>query len=325
MPAFNLDTWFRSCQVRRGDSLLVTIEDWEAGRFRLEHEPAGRRRKAEIARKNRELADILFDMLESARDECLFAYMAIPTAYARLTDPRGYPGDHWFDVLKSDPRMAYNGWIITYSDYQTPLEEAIFGQRNLPEEVFTPAQGRRVYRFKAALWHRPSLWRTIEIQGRQTLADLDRILREAFHHDCFDHMGGFWKRIQRGQGRRFREVDLGSIEPFGGGDGADRHIATLGLEVGGELKYVYDFGDWIEHRLTLEQIAEPESGAQYPRIVGRNPPRYQNCQSCAARGRKVRASWICLECSDKQQRDILVCEKCLEEEHQDHYAEQIFY
>ena len=48
---------------KRGDaeSLLVTVEDWAAGRYRVEHEPAGRRRFDEVDRKNRELADLLFD------------------------------------------------------------------------------------------------------------------------------------------------------------------------------------------------------------------------------------------------------------------------
>ena len=34
--------WLKSLKARDGDSLLVTIEDWEAGRYRLEHEPAGK-------------------------------------------------------------------------------------------------------------------------------------------------------------------------------------------------------------------------------------------------------------------------------------------
>jgi hypothetical protein len=325
LAAFELGAWFRSRKAHKDDGILVTVEDWEAGRFRLEHEPAGRRRQAEIAQKNRELADILFAMLESARDERLAAYMAIPTAYARLSDPGGYPGDHWLEVLANDPRLGYDGWMISYGDYQTPLEKMIFGEEALPEESFTPAEGRQIYRFKAALQHRPGLWRAIEIQGEQTLADLDRALRDAFNHDWSDHMGGFWKRVRRGQSRKFREVDLGNIEPFGGGDGADRRIAGLGLEVGGELKYVYDFGDWIEHRLTLEQVTGPEAGAKYPRIVDQNKPRYQDCQSCTARGRKVRATWICIDCSNEQQREVLVCEKCLEKEHKDHYAEEIVY
>jgi len=38
------------------------------------------------------------------------------------------------------------------------------------------------------------------------------------------------------------------------------------------LKYVFDFGDWIEHTLTLTAIHPPERGVKYPREVSRNKP-----------------------------------------------------
>ena len=43
----------------------------------------------------------------------------------------------------------------------------------------------------------------------------------------------------------------------------------LGLAPGDELKYVYDFGDWIEHKITLEAITEPQADVKYPRWWGR--------------------------------------------------------
>ena len=46
-----------------------------------------------------------------------------------------------------------------------------------------------------------------------------------FEHD-WDHMSGFWKLVRRGQSRRFREVDLGSFNPFGEGEAADLTIAA---------------------------------------------------------------------------------------------------
>ncbi len=68
-PAWNIGAWLKSLKARDGDSLLVTIEDWAAGRYRLEHEPAGKRRFDEVDRKNRELADLLFDALAVCRRE----------------------------------------------------------------------------------------------------------------------------------------------------------------------------------------------------------------------------------------------------------------
>jgi hypothetical protein len=323
--AFDLGGWFRAQRVRRDDSILVTIEDWTNGAFRLEHEPAKRHHKKEIEGQDRELADLLFGMLEESSREVIYAYVAVPTAYARLSDPRRYPGSHWIEVVGRDPRMRYDGWAIRYSDWRSPLEQMLYEEEPVPQAAFSPTQGRQVYRFKAALWHRPGLWRTVEIQGEQALAEFDAILRDAFEHDAFDHLGGFWKLVRRGKGKRFREVDVGDVDPFGEGSGAEAHIAGLGLKPGDELKYVYDFGDWIEHRITLEGIVEPEKGVKYPRIVARNKPRYRNCQTCRDQGRESRATWVCIECSNRQQREVLLCEDCLDREHEEHYAEEILY
>jgi hypothetical protein len=99
----------------------------------------------------------------------------------------------------------------------------------------------------------------------------------------------------------------------------------LGLTPGDELKYVYDFGDWIEHRIILDEIAEPEARASYPRIVAQNKPRYQHCQTCQDKGRKTVATWMCIECSNEQHQRVLVCKKCLTAEHEEHYADEVVY
>ena len=64
---------------------------------------------------------------------------------------------------------------------------------------------------------------------------------------------------------------------------------------------------------------------EYPRIVGRNRPRYRYCEQCKAEGRKTVATWICIDCSYREEREVLVCEDCLVKEHEDHYAEEILY
>ncbi len=218
IPALDLGDWFRAHRVHHNDSILVTIEDWETGRFRLEQEPAKRRRKQEIEQKNHELGDLFFDLLENARYERVYAGIAVSTAYARLSDPQGYPGDHWSMVVKRDARMKWDGSDIRYSDSFTPLEmvfqEATGEETGPSEEPFSPVQARQVYRFKATLRPRKGLWRHIEIRGDQTLADFNSILQEAFQHD-WDHLAGFWKRVRRGSGKRYREIDLGNVDPWG--------------------------------------------------------------------------------------------------------------
>lgn len=49
-----------------------------------------------------------------------------------------------------------------------------------------------VYVFKAAFKYRKGVWRRIEIEGGQTLADFDGIMREAFNHDTWDHLSEFY-------------------------------------------------------------------------------------------------------------------------------------
>jgi hypothetical protein len=321
---FQLSDWFAQVGFRPGDSILAAVVDWETGRFQVEHEPASQRRLAKITRKNQEMADLLFDVLEEASNESIYAVTALPTVYARMAEPDGYPGDHWEEVIRRDSRMVSFGYDIRYADFLSPFEAELFDKPAAAAPSLAPEQGRQVYRFKAALKHRPGLWRLIEMQGEQTLRQFDRELRSAFEHD-WDHMGGFWRRVRRGQTKRFREIDLGSIDPFGDGEMADTPLAALGLQPGDSLKYVYDFGDWIEHTLTLEEIAEPEAGVNYPRVGAQNKPRYRYCERCRDRGRKTVARYICINCSNRKQRDVLLCGDCVDEEHEDHYVDDLVY
>jgi hypothetical protein len=332
--AFDLKWWYKKHGLRRGDSLLVTILDWEKGRFRLEPEPARVRGRhaAEIQAQNQALADDLFRQLEDARDEAVWGRIAIPTAYLHLKGAEAHPPDHWLEVLERDPRMQWTGHEIRYADWTSPFDRMFADLHGEPKQTPLARQkphakqsARRVYRFKASLWHDKRLWRRIEIQGGQTLAEFDAILRTAFQHDPVDHLSGFRKLVRRGQSRRFREVDLGDIDPFAGGEAAEIQIASLSLNPGDALKYVYDFGDWIEHRLELESLAQPEEETIYPRITGQNEPRYRDCRDCKDEGRKTMAIWVCHTCSGEELREILLCETCMEAHDGDHYLEEILY
>jgi hypothetical protein len=321
----DLGVWFKHVSFRRGDSILVTIEDWQVGRFSLEHEPAGKRRRDDIQRKNQELANLLYALLEADQDEQVLDTRTVQTAYARMPEPGGYPGDHWTRVIELDSRMKWVFGSIRYADSQSPLESIFEHKRPVSQAPLAKEQRLQVYRFKAELKSRASIWRRIEIQGEQTLADFDGALREAFGHDWSDHLSGFWKRVRRGNTRRFREIDLGNIEPFGGGDGAAVQIAGLGLQPGDALKYVYDFGDWIEHTIELQAIAAPEADVTYPRIAEQNKPRYRYCERCKDAGRRTIATRICIDCSNRQQREVLICEMCLDAAHEEHWSDEILY
>lgn len=339
----DLNAWFRAENVNAQDHLLFTLVDWEQGVIQLEREPFSQDLLAQRAARNRLLADLFYGLLESAVTEAVYVREAVPTVYARLPDKGSYPPDHWLIVVAADKRLNTDGWRILYSDSGLSTLELVAADwlGELPQVSSRPVSkeaGAQVYRFKAALTHRPDLWRTIEIQGRHSLANLDGVLRSSFNHDVSDHLGGFWKLVPRGgpakpggkprgaaRQPRYREVELGDVDPEGGGTGTEVKIAELDLAVGDQLKYVYDFGDWIEHRLTLEAIAAPQSRVKYPREVGRNEPQYSHCVECQQQGRQTVAKWICLDCSDGPEAEILLCPECAEERHEDHYLEEILY
>ena len=134
--------------------------------------------------------------------------------------------------------------------------------------------------------------------------------------------GAFFFRV-RGAAR-YREVDLGSVDPFGVGDAADITIAELEFSVGDKMKYVFDFGEWIEHVLTLEAIEPPQPGAEYPREATRNAPKYANCVECQKKGERNSAVFICFSCTKSPNEERLLCEKCAEK-YEDHYVEKILY
>jgi len=177
----------------------------------------------------------------------------------------------------------------------------------------------KVYIFKVALKYRKRLWRRIEIRGDQTLGKFDRIIREAFNHDACDHLSKFFL------GRAWQSQGFGQIWPGGGGSGARKQIAKLGLSEGARLEYVYDFGDDIQHIVTLEKIVEPKEGIKYPRITSKNKPKYRYCEICKNNGKETIATWICIECSEEEGKEVLLCEDCLMKEHEDHYAHEILY
>jgi hypothetical protein len=277
VAAFDLAKWFRTQRVRAKDDVLVTVLDWETAHFRLEHEPTQQRHEDVIAQQNRALADIFYALLEETYDERLSTWVAVPTVYARLPTARDYPGDHCRIVLEQDPRMRVEPSQILPADQLLPFEQMFEDEETVAvrEQPFTREQGQQMYRFKASAYGKRE--RIIEIQGKHTLADWDNILREAFDLDRLDHLSESTRIIPWGKRKKPHEMRYGELNPFERTPAAKVRVAGLGLEVGAQFVYVYDFGDWIEHRLTLEDIHAPDRADKYPRIVAatKHSPRHE--------------------------------------------------
>jgi hypothetical protein len=66
-------------------------------------------------------------------------------------------------------------------------------------------------------------------------------------------------------------------------------------------------------------------GVDYPRIAEQSTPRHCFCERWKDAGRRTVATWICIQCSNRQQREALICEECLDEAHEEHWADKILY
>ena len=242
----DVKSWLNDHHAQAGDYIVFTIEDWDDYVVRLEFERAADAPQAEIEQRDRQLCDMLFDLLEHDTNEQLSPYHVIPTVLARLRDSAGVAGHHWQLALRLDGRMIFNDMYISYSDAgPSPVQRMVEGHE-FESKPFTPELGAQVFRFSAQLLrskHKPV---SVEILGNQTFFELDQALRKAFGHDTWDHMGGFWLLIPRAN-RRFREVEIGTCAPDPNykldGSAVDVAVAGVGLAVGSRMKYVYDFGN----------------------------------------------------------------------------------
>ena len=252
LPAFKLKEWFNENNIKRHDSIIVTIKDWQQPIFCFEAESEKSRKKhyVEIQQYNKELADAIFGGLESAHEEHVSTQIAVLDAYSRLSKAHDYPGDHWIDIIDKDPRMIVCDTFIAYRD---SMEGDLFSnnQSSPARKTISKADAKKEYSFAVTLIRGTEKTRHITLSGDCSMAEFDYALRELFDHDDMDHMGGFWLRQKRAHGNKFREIEIATINPLGEGDNADLTIAELGLQPGDELKYVYDFGDWIEHRIVF--------------------------------------------------------------------------
>ena len=84
-----------------------------------------------------------------------------------------------------------------------------------------------------------------------------------------------------------------------------------------------DLGDWLKLRRARRGDSLLITVVDWE--TKQNKPRYRYCRHCKAQGKKIIATWICLECSNREQTEVLICEDCADEHHPEHYLDDIIY
>jgi hypothetical protein len=154
-----------------------------------------------------------------------------------------------------------------------------------------PAGPSRVYTLDVSLLLGPitqkffkknkSVVRTIQIRGDQTLEELHEAIFDAF--DRYDeHMYEFQmgKGPMDPEGPRYVLPMAADDEDFGPrilGTVDKTTIDDMGLIVGRQFGYWFDFGDDWHHQIDVERIDEGPGEGEYPRVTGRigeSPPQY---------------------------------------------------
>ncbi len=139
----------------------------------------------------------------------------------------------------------------------------------------SPEPGDSVLVVTADLLNAPGVRARLAVLERQHLTALHDAIQEAFGW-LDDHLYSFWL-----DGGFFSDAPGAEyttpVTPDEGPPTADLPIAELGLRVGQEVGYMFDFGDEWRVRLTVEGRHEPEHTAEYPRVLelrGTPPPQY---------------------------------------------------
>jgi hypothetical protein len=134
-------------------------------------------------------------------------------------------------------------------------------------------EGRRtlvtIYRiFISLLDIEPPIWRCIELSSQTTLRQFHRILQIVIgweNHHLHEFLVGK---------QRYGVPDSTYDEPGGVILEGKIHLSDVLTAPGAKILYIYDFGDYWRHEVTLEEVVPREPDAEYPRVFGgaRNCP-----------------------------------------------------
>ncbi|MEO0456802.1 MAG: hypothetical protein AAF152_09495 [Cyanobacteria bacterium P01_A01_bin.114] len=149
---------------------------------------------------------------------------------------------------ETDPAIPFNELQPFLQPYFPEWQKSL----TLPSQPFRPGR----YIFKVSLGE---IWRRLAISGEATLSHLSGLILDSVDFDS-DHLFMFNYTNEVG-----RKVE--AMCPYSDGElfTSEVQIGSLPLAEGGEMEYIFDFGDWWKFEVKLETVEpepepEPEKG-----------------------------------------------------------------
>lgn len=117
-----------------------------------------------------------------------------------------------------------------------------------------------VYRLKISIHEtKPPIWRRVLVPSSTTLAELHEVIQAAFGwYNC--HLHGFEISDER--------YGITEGEHFGDPPTDERSTKLSDVAVEGDkFVYVYDFGDYWQHKIVVEKVEAAQPATTYPVLV----------------------------------------------------------
>jgi len=157
-------------------------------------------------------------------------------------------------------RIAYqNPFWIDFADIFPEISGTI------PRVVGKKVQGNYIFEIKLG-----KVWRKVKIAASAALADLHQAIQAAFDFDD-DHLYSFFMSNKPWDGPGY-----GRIEEGRGFNAVEKKLSELGLEVGQEFLYIFDYGTEWRFKIKTESYLD-EVELEQAEIIGskgENPVQY---------------------------------------------------
>jgi hypothetical protein len=116
-----------------------------------------------------------------------------------------------------------------------------------------------VHTFKVSFDY--NVWRKVILSAKHTMEDLHEIITKAYQFDD-DHLYSFFMDGEKWS----RDCIAAPLDSFGHANAAEVTIGSVGMFIGQQFLYLYDYGDEWTFTITLEKVEETEPEPMKPFI-----------------------------------------------------------